>query len=55
VFLIMMLFLKTVPSVSALGHWPVVMSNAMSPAAFPLMNIAHVGAIYSTICISSER
>ncbi|KAK7114576.1 FMRFamide receptor-like [Littorina saxatilis] len=55
VFLVTILFLKTIPSISIMGHYGVVMSNAMSPALFPLMYIAHIGAIYSTICISSER
>ena len=55
VFLVTILLLKTLPSISIIGHYGVVMSNAMSPALFPLLYIAHIGAIYSTICISSER
>ncbi|XP_076470340.1 uncharacterized protein LOC143300502 [Babylonia areolata] len=55
VFLITVFLLKTLPCLSVLGHFSVVASNAVSPALFPLMYIAHVGAIYSTICISSER
>ncbi|KAL8576885.1 hypothetical protein ACOMHN_058091 [Nucella lapillus] len=54
-FLITVMMLKTLPSISVLGHFGVVVSNALSPGLFPLMYIAHIGAIYSTICISSER
>ncbi|KAK7464004.1 hypothetical protein BaRGS_00038002 [Batillaria attramentaria] len=55
VFLISGLFLRTLPSISVMGHFGVVMSNAMSPLLSPLNHIAHIGAIYSTICISGER
>ncbi|XP_025076250.1 FMRFamide receptor-like isoform X2 [Pomacea canaliculata] len=55
VFLASGLFLRNLPSVSIVGHSGVVLSNALSPLLFPLTHISHIGAIYSTICISGER
>ncbi|KAK3774442.1 hypothetical protein RRG08_028628 [Elysia crispata] len=43
------------PSITFLGHGPVVASNLLSPVMFPLTLLSHLGAAYTTVAISGER
>ncbi|GFO05517.1 FMRFamide receptor [Plakobranchus ocellatus] len=54
-FLASGIFLKYLPSITFLGHSPVVVSNLLSPVMFPVTLLSHLGAAYTTVAISGER
>ncbi|RUS75764.1 hypothetical protein EGW08_016469, partial [Elysia chlorotica] len=54
-FLASGIFLKYLPSITFLGHTPVVLSNLVSPVMYPVILLSHLGAAYTTVAISGER